>query len=229
MRPAAGVRAVIFDFDGVLVDSEPLHFRALRDTLAGEGIAIDEAEYASCYLAYNDREAIRLAFERHGRPQAPERIAALVALKSTVFDALAPEVPYFPGARDLVLRLHPRLPLAIASGALCSEIERILEAGGLREAFQAVVGAEDVAHGKPHPEPYRTALGRLQLRERGLAPEDCLVLEDSVPGILSARAAGMRVIGVAHTYPPEKLASAHRVVQSLGEVDPSRLDALLGA
>jgi beta-phosphoglucomutase-like phosphatase (HAD superfamily) len=228
MRSGRPVRAVIFDFDGVLVNSEPLHFRALRDTLAPEGIEIDEDEYASCYLAYNDREALRIALERHSRPHGPERVAALVARKSSIFDALLPGVPYFPGARDLVLRLARRVPLAIASGALHDEIERILEAGRLRGAFHAVVGAEDVSRGKPHPEPYLTALGRLRLREPALTPDACLVFEDSVPGILAARAAGMRVVGVAQTYPAEKLAPAHHVVASLEELASAALDPLLG-
>jgi beta-phosphoglucomutase len=209
------MRAVIFDFDGVLVDSEPLHFRALRDCLAGEGIRITEDEYLREYVAYDDRGSIRIALERHGRPATPEKVQAVAAVKAEAFERLMSEVPFYPGARALVRALAAEMPIAIASGARRAEIERILEAGGLREAFSAVVGADDVAQTKPHPEPYRTAFDRIAHRAPGLAPSEVLVFEDTLPGIAAARAAGMKVIGVAQTYPAEKLGLAHQVVPAL--------------
>jgi beta-phosphoglucomutase-like phosphatase (HAD superfamily) len=132
-------------------------------------------------------------------------------------------VPFFEGARELVSDLAQAVPLAIASGALSNEIERLLTAGGLRQPFFTIVGADDVSRGKPHPEPYLTALARLRARVPGLEPADCLVLEDSVAGIAAGLAAGMKVIGVAHTYPPSKLQSAHRVVTALKDLDAASL------
>lgn len=220
------LRAVIFDFDGVLVNSEPLHYRALRDCLLGEGITIDEREYAETYLAYDDREAIRVALERHGQPYDAVRVETVAQRKAEIFDRLMGEIPFFPGAKDLVRTLAKELPLAIASGALRYEIEQLVTAGGIRDAFQSIVGADDVHHGKPHPEPYLTAMGRLEDRAPGLAPADCLVFEDSMAGIASARAAGMRVVGVTHSYPAERLTAAQHVVSSLVGLSREGLAAL---
>lgn len=219
----APVRAVLFDFDGVLVDSEPLHFGALRDALAPEGIHIDEEEYRRSYLAYDDRGSIRIALELHGLAPDDERIERMMARKTAAFEALIPEVPFFPGALELVRALALEVPVGIASGAIRAEIEAILQAGGLRDAFSAIVGAEDVRQGKPHPEPYLTAMARL---DGGLQPRDCLVFEDSMPGVAAARAAGMKVVAVTNSYPAAKLASADRVVESLAGLQPAMLRGL---
>ena len=220
------LRAVVFDFDGVLVDSEPLHFRALRGCLLDEGITIDEDEYYARYAAYDDRTAIRLALEQHGTPFDGSRVDRVARRKSALFDELLPGIPFFPGARELVRGLAREVPLAIASGALRSEIERILATGGLRESFRAVVGAEDVERTKPDPLPYASAVALLARDCPGLRPEDCVAFEDTMAGIASARAAGLKVIGVTNTYPAEKLGAAHRVVASLAAVERTELDSL---
>jgi beta-phosphoglucomutase len=209
------LRAVLFDFDGVLVNSEPLHFAALRDALALDGVVIDESEYARTYLAYDDWEAVRIALAGHGLPHDSERIAAVAARKAALFEQMLAHIPLFPGARDLVLGLSAEYPLAIASGARHCEIESMLVVAGLLEAFTAIVGADDVGNTKPHPEPYLAAMARLAGRAPGILPGECLVFEDSLAGIASALAAGMKVVAVAHSYAPEKLAAAHRVVPSL--------------
>src|SRR5262245_46423548 len=115
------MRAAIFDFDGVIADSEPLHFAALRDTLAEDGVAIGQDEYYRLYLAYDDRGALRLALEQHGVPYDLARIDRLARRKQEVFDALVPKVAFFPGVPELVRRLAAEVPVAIASGALREE------------------------------------------------------------------------------------------------------------
>lgn len=218
------MRAVVFDFDGVLVDSEPLHFRALRDSLLPEGIALTEQEYQAVYLAYDDREAVRLALERAGRPSDRDSVAAVAARKAALFEQRLPEIDFFPGARELVAALALEMPIGIASGALRGEIEAILEAAGLRAAFGAVVGADDVGRTKPHPEPYLAAVRGLRPQAPGLEPAECVAIEDSPPGILAARTAGLFTLGVAHTYPAAKLKGvAHAVVGSLEGLRPSDL------
>src|SRR3990172_8343757 len=186
-------RAAGFDFDGVLVDSEPLHFRSLRDALQDDGIAITEEEYWGIYLAHDDRGAIRLALEQHGHTAEPQWIEAIAARKAARFAELIPEVPVFPGAREIVAALGAEIPLAIASGARHGEIEAILAGLAL-------------------PDPF---LARLAESAPDLLPTECLAFEDSVPGIASALGAGMKVVGVAHSFPEDKLRSAHRVVGSL--------------
>jgi HAD superfamily hydrolase (TIGR01509 family) len=222
------MKAVLFDFDGVLVNSEPLHYRALRGCLLPEGIDVGEAEYARFYLAYDDWEAIRIAMERHGIASDAGRVQALAERKAELFDELLATVPLFPGARELVQALAREVPLAIASGALRGEIERILGPSGLRPLFAAVVGAEDVERGKPDPEPYLTAMRKLRARAPQLEPRDCVVIEDAMPGIAAGLAAGMKVVGVAQTYPADKLRAAHLVVDGVAELDVERLRALFG-
>jgi len=220
------LRAAVFDFDGVLVDSEPLHYRSLRDALRPEGVEISEEEYLQVYLAYDDREAIRLALEVHGEDPAPARRERIEARKVDIFARMIPEIPVFDGARDLVRALEQDMPLAIASGARHDEVDAILRGVGLRDAFRVIVGAEDAERTKPDPAPYVEAARRLAARTAGLAPEECVAFEDSMPGIASALGAGMKVVGVAHSYPAEKLRAAHRVVDSLVGLDADTLRRL---
>lgn len=220
------MRAVLFDFDGVLVDSEPLHYRALRDALAPEGIVVDEGSYAREYLAYDDRGAIRLALERHGLASDRERVERVARRKAELFERLMPEIAFFPGVKELVRALAREVPLAIVSGALSVEIEALLSAGGLREPFSAVVGADQVRSGKPAPEPYLTAMARLAPLAPGLRAGQCLVFEDSMPGIASGLAAGMKVVAVTNSYPADRLGGAHQVVDSLLGLDAVKLRRL---
>jgi beta-phosphoglucomutase len=220
------LRAAVFDFDGVIVDSEPLHFRSLHDALAEDGVFITREEYWGVYLAYDDREAVRLALERHGEPAPPERLARVEQAKASLFAALIPGIPVFDGAPQLVRALAAEMPVAIASGAKHDEIDAILTGLGLRDAFSAVVGADDVARTKPDPAPYLEAARLLATSAPGLQPFDCVAFEDSLPGILSARSAGMRVVGVSNSYPLDKLQPADRVVASLAGIGASELRAL---
>jgi len=220
--------AVVFDFDGVIVDSEPVHFAALRDTLLEEGVAITREEYWSIYLAYDDRNAIRLALEHHGQRAPRERLDRVEARKVARFAELIPGIPVFEGARELVLAAAAEVPVAIASGARHEEIEAILAGLSLREAFAAIVGSQDAPRTKPDPAPYLEAARLLAAHRPGLQPGDCVAFEDSVPGIVAAKAAGMKVVGVAHSFPPEKLGVADRVVCSLAGLGALDLRALFG-
>jgi beta-phosphoglucomutase len=220
------LRAAVFDFDGVIVDSEPLHFRSLREALRPEGVEITEEEYLQVYLAYDDREAIRLALERHGEDTDRARRERIEARKVEIFARLIPEIPVFDGARDLVRALEDEMPVAIASGARHGEIDAILRGVSLRDAFLTIVGAEDAERTKPDPAPYLEAARRLAALTPGLAPGDCVAFEDSMAGIAAALGAGMKVVGVAHSYPAERLRAAHRVVDSLVGVDAGGLRGL---
>ena len=223
------LRAAVFDFDGVIVDSEPLHFRALRDALQASGVSITREEYWSHLLASDDRGAIRLAFERRGEAADPERLERVAARKVERFAELIPEIPVFPGASELISTLATEVPLAIASGARHDEVEEILSGLGLRDAFQAIVGAEDSERTKPDPAPYLEAARRLAARAPGLEPTECVAFEDTAPGIAAALGAGMKVVGIAHSYPADKLRAAHRVVDSLTGFDAGSLHGLFAS
>lgn len=218
----ARLQAIIFDFDGVIADTEPLHYAALRAVLSAElGIALSRDDYYAEYLGYDDRGCFRAALAAHGHRISPDLIDALVQKKGQAFlAALGQELHLFPGVRELIEAAGRHYRLGIASGALRHEIELILEQGGLRKAFSSITSAEDVSQGKPAPEPFLRAMAALTAIDplRPLCPADCLVIEDSLPGIRGALAAGMKVLAVANTHAIEDLTEAHAVTPSLEQV-----------
>jgi beta-phosphoglucomutase len=223
-------QAVIFDCDGVLADTEPLHLDGFNHVLAPLGIAIAPAEYARSYLGLDDRAAFERVLLRHGKPVTTAATDDLVLAKAVVFARrLATELRLYPGVVELVRSLTP-LPLAVASGARREEVASILRAGGIADCFSAVVTCEDTTAGKPHPAPFVTALARLN-RHHGthIAAEQCLVIEDSVVGITAAHAAGMRCLAVTTSYDAAALRSADIVVPSLADLTLDELRLRLAA
>ena len=159
------IRAVIFDFDGVIANSEPLHFAAFRDVLAAEGVALSEHDYYERYLGYDDVGVFRAVSQERAIQWDDDRVAALVDRKAVHLEALERDGSIlFPGADQAIRRLAASLPLAIASGALRLEIQRILNRAGLEQCFGAIVAAEDSPAGKPAPDPVlvccRSSVGR---------------------------------------------------------------------
>jgi beta-phosphoglucomutase len=222
-----GPRALIFDFDGVIADDEPLHLAAFQHALAAEGIALTREAYYARYLGLEDQAAVVEALRAAGRPAPPERVRTLAAAKAERFlDLVRAGAPIFPGVSAFVRDAAARVPLAIASGALRREIELILAQCRLGECFAAIVSAEDVRAGKPSPEGFLRALEGLRMHLLHLAPGDCLVIEDSRPGIEGARRAGMRCLAITNSHPAEALGGADLIVGSLEEAGWDRLAAL---
>jgi beta-phosphoglucomutase len=226
--------AIVFDFDGVLADSEPLHFDAFRRVLAAHGVPLTREEYDAKYLGFDDAGAFRAILRDRSQPADAATIEALIGEKLHVFeDVVGGRNVLFPGAPECVRRLGASLPLAIASGALSQDIDLILSGTGLRQAFDVVVGAEQTERSKPHPDPYALAVRLLQ--ERGRVPPGeasaggCVAIEDSRWGIQSAKAAGLRCIAVTTSYDADELTEADLVVGSLDEVSLPQLTALAGA
>lgn len=217
--------STLFDFDGVLVDSEPVHLAAFNDVLAARGIAIGEREYAERYLSLDDAGVFRAVLGRTGAATDIDEITALVAAKSPRFlarfeDAFRP----FPGAAQLVARRAARGPVGIVSGALEREIALALGKLGLQGAVSFVVSAESTRASKPDPAPYLLAMS--ELRRRGHDAAGAVVVEDSLGGIASAKRAGLRCIAVAHTYARDELAraGADAVVETLAAMSDDLLD-----
>ena len=222
-----GPRALVFDFDGVIADDEPLHLAAFQRALAADGVALTAEAYYARYLGFDDHDAVVEALRDAGRPVTPERVQALMAAKAGHFLALVRDgVRIFPGVPEFVRAAAARVPLAIASGALRREIALILAQAGLTRAFAAIVSAEDVEEGKPSPAAFLGALERLREGAPDLAAEHCLVVEDSRAGVEAAHRAGMRCLAVTNSYPAEALAAADLVVRSLEEVGWERLEAI---
>ncbi len=225
------LKAIICDFNGVIVDDEPLHMRTFQRVLAEEGIPLSPEEYHTTYLAMDDRGAFSDLLHKHNRPLSPALLADLIRRKSVLYNTLiTEECRLFPGAVDFVRKAASRYTLAIASGALRPEIEAILERAGIRECFEVIVSAEDVARGKPDPECFRTALARLNAEApRGsstIRPAECVVIEDSRAGVEAAHAAEMLCLAVTNSYSASELHAADMVVSSLEGLDPARLEAL---
>jgi HAD superfamily hydrolase (TIGR01509 family) len=218
------IRAAIFDYNGLLVDDEHVHFELLRDVLAGEGITLSESEYYDEYLGYDDRGCFETALARAGRPIGRPRVEELIARKASRYAARAEhDLKLFPRAAEAVTRLAQSWPVAVCSGALLGEIEYGLERLGVRECVEAIISAEDTDRCKPDPEGYFLALDALRSGgHEGLEAGHCLVIEDSLAGVQAGKAAGMWVVGVAHTYPSDELrrAGADAAIADLAPLNP---------
>jgi HAD superfamily hydrolase (TIGR01509 family) len=216
------LRAVIFDFNGIIVDDEPIHFRLFQRVLGEEGISLGEEAYYARYLGYDDRGAFMAGFRDNGRLLSDDKLRSLIERKAVYYqEAIREHVVIFPGVRELVIELKQTLRLGVASGALRHEIETILNTAGLHKYFDAIVSAEDVRQGKPEPEIFLKTLAALNTH-RGLTqiiePVECLVIEDSKEGVRGARRAGMKCLAVTNSHSAELLGEANAVVKSLGEV-----------
>jgi len=222
------LRAIVFDFDGVLANSEPLHYRSFRDTFAGERVTLTEADYYARYLGYDDAGVFRVIADERGLGWTRAKVVDLVARKAVLMEALQREVSvFFPGAADTVRRAAAAMPIAIASGALSAEIHRALAHEQLTSCFAAIVGADDTPSSKPAPDPYLEAVARLSARVGSrVDPRECVALEDSMWGLESARAAGLRTVAVAQTYPADQL-RADLVIESIADLDLAAISRLV--
>jgi beta-phosphoglucomutase len=223
------LQAIVFDFDGVIADSEMLHLRAYQQVLAPEGISISSEDYFDKYLGYDDAGVFRAIGKEKGVPMDEGRLQELIARKSTRYDELsAAGDMLFPGAADFIRAAAAAVPIAIASGALTHEIEEILDRASLRSFFPVIVGADQTERSKPHPEPYQTAFDRLRLLTgRDLIPWRSVAIEDSRWGLISARGAELRCVAVTNTYSAAELRpDAELVVEGLHALTLDALDNL---
>lgn len=223
------LKAVVFDFDGVIVDTEPLHYKAFQEVLAPLGMGYGWQEYLDHYIGFDDRDAFREVHRLHARPLADADLARLIEEKAAAFQVIiARGVDPYPGVVELVREIAASLPLAICSGALAADILPILATLELSDSFDLMVTADDVSVSKPDPQSYRLAVSRLNqlFPEKGITPAHCLAIEDTPAGIASATGAGLSVLAVTNSYPAERLEQARKVVSSLQGIS---LAALQGA
>jgi HAD superfamily hydrolase (TIGR01509 family) len=225
------LRSIIFDCDGVLMDSESLHFAAFRKVLAGEGETLTEEQYKDRYLALDDRGAFEKYFRDVQKPLTREQLQGLLEKKTSTFQEMVSSegILPFPAVPEFVMAASQRYPLAIASGARRHELDMILEAAGIRTYFETIVSADDVRNGKPDPESYLKAVDGLNAsgkRPTPIRPDECAVIEDSREGIRSAHAAGMKCVAVTTSYPSFELSMADLVVPSVGALRLSQVEDL---
>jgi beta-phosphoglucomutase len=200
---------ILFDFNGVIIDDESQHCDALIATLAEYGYTLDRDTYYREYLGFDDRECFRFTFERMGRPKDEATLGAAVARKHVAYErAIRGSMRLVPGAAEFVENAAlDGFQLAIVSGALRREIELVLDLAGLRPHFAEIVAAEDVGVCKPDPRGYHRAREMLDV-----APKRCGAIEDSIPGLNAARAAGLRCVMLATSHPEEACAEAADLV-----------------
>jgi len=204
--------AIIFDMDGVIVDSEPLHERAFRDVFDEIGFGQTHGTDFPAYFGKSDLVLWRDFIARHRPAQSLEELAQR---KEVRFAALLKrEEPVFDGLLELLEKLAGTYGLALASGSRHVTIDVVLALRDLRRFFHVVVSSEDVAHGKPAPDIFLRTAKLLKV-----APDDCCVIEDSEAGVEAGIAAGMTVIGITNSLPAEKLKRATKVVGSYTEIE----------
>jgi len=203
--------AVIFDFDGIIVDSEPLHFQAFNEVLKPLNKSFSWDVYCEQYIGFDDRDAFRTAFKNEGL--CAKELHRLIREKAKAFQRLVHEgkANPLPGAVELIKSLPPNLPVALCSGALREDIDPIIEQLGITAFFDVIVTADDTSRSKPDPAPYRLALDQLGIKN----PADAVAIEDTPAGILSAKENGLKVLAVTNSYDRKYLLEADAITDSL--------------
>lgn len=224
-----GLRAVIFDFDGVVADTERLHLAGFRHALGALEIDLSEVDYFERYLGLDDRDGFAAILADNRREADESTVAGLMSSKERAFrDLVSERVRIFPGVRELLHDLRggaEPLATAIGSGALGSEILLVLDICGLAGSFETIVAADHVTLGKPDPETFLLACERLRTRCERLEPAECLVIEDSPGGLGAAERAGMKTLAVTNSFTASQI-EADLIVDSLEQVDRRRCEAL---
>ena len=222
------LKAIIFDFDGVIADTEPIHLEAFKKILNEKSVKLTDKDYYEKYLAYDDKTLFETILKKSGIPAGPEVINNLIEnkliLMKSLFDT---HVELFPGVLEFIELVHKKYVCSIASGALLAEIELILNKFDLLNIFQSITSADEVVNCKPNPEPFIKSLAKINLgREEKIKKEECLVFEDSIHGIDAAKAAGMKCIGIANSYDPEILKNADQIAASFLELNTVTIEQL---
>lgn len=201
------LKAVLFDFNGVIINDEPLHQKLLETILLEENIRPNPTEFRDVCIGRSDRACLTELLSRRGRVVNDAYLDNLIQRKSTLYlqelSTLHP-LPIYPGVADALYKLKAaHLPVGIVSGALRQEIDVVLERSKMADDFSVIVAGDDITVSKPEPDGYLLAVNRLNESNPTLElkPSNCLVLEDTPAGIKAAKRAGMSVVGVANSYP----------------------------
>ena len=214
------LKAIIFDFDGVITDSEILHFRTFNQVLTQFDYQIGKANYYQHFLGLTDKDCFQTLIDEGHLPVEKSHIPELVDQKKKILQRLAEtEGALIEGVRPfLEMLVEHQVLLGVCSGALLAEIEYVLNEANIRRHFTTLVAADHVTVGKPHPEGYRLALAHLRESDERINAANTLAIEDARWGLVAARAAGLRTLAVTNSYPKDQLGMADSIVD--------RLDAL---
>jgi HAD superfamily hydrolase (TIGR01509 family) len=222
--PLPAIGAIIFDFNGVLADDETPHVLCFQQALAESGLSLTVEDYYGTYLGMDERTCAASLLQARGNGADHGLLDRIIARKAELFALRTADdrPPLFPGAAEFVKAARSGYRLAIASGGRRHQIDRAIHGTPIERIFDVIVAAEDCPIGKPDPAIYRMTLARLN--DCGCSPRlsasNCLVIEDSLAGIRSARQAGMKVLAVATTYSAEKLCEADGVLAGFVGLTP---------
>jgi beta-phosphoglucomutase len=219
------LNAVIFDFDGIIVDSEPMHYQAFQRVLEPLNKGFSWEEYCKVYIGYDDRDAFKEAFKARDEKVSTRDLKRMIAQKAGIFQELIHngEATPLPGAVELIQSIPRKLPLALCSGALKEDILPIITNLGIENSFNVIVTAEDTKKSKPDPAPYKLALEKLGLDTPGTA----IAIEDTPAGLLSAKRAGLKVLAVTNSYDREYLMEADAITDSLEKINRLSLEDMV--
>lgn len=222
------LRAIFFDFNGVIVDDEFLHCSLFQKTLARQSIALSKEDYYQKYLGYDDHDAFGAVLKDQGKKVEESFLDQLILEKAKLYQEEAQNQNLFiEGSLDFIQKLSDKYYLGVVSGALKQEIVSWLERGKIKNNFQIIIAAEDVKHGKPNPEGYLKALDAMNRdyvsSSEIILPQECLVIEDSIWGIEAAHDAGMKCLALATSYKPNELQVADWVANSFSEINLSSI------
>ncbi|MBN2314140.1 MAG: HAD family phosphatase [Sedimentisphaerales bacterium] len=223
------LKAVIFDFDGVITDSEVLHLRAFNRSLVPFGVELSTKDYYQNYLGFSDFDCYKALIERDLIRIDEEKIPDIIKEKSRIYEHLArTEGRTIEGVNEFLKMLEANnVPMAICSGSLLAEIELLLDEAKLRHFFKVIVSAEQVKKGKPHPEGFLLSLRKLnEVCQPSITAAECIVIEDSQWGLKAGKDAGMHTIAVTNSYDADQLPLAEKVVDHLNELTLDDLQKL---
>ncbi len=218
------IKAILMDFNGVIIDDEPIQLQAYREILKAEGIELTDEDYYSS-LGMDDKTFVRAAFERVGKKPETNKILEITQAKTFKWrEIVSNEMPLFPGIENFVHKMSEEFTLGVVSMAKREEITYVLETAGLLGCFSIMVSAENVSNCKPDPECYREGFRLIDAARtsRGHLPmihSECVVIEDSPPGVVAGKNADLPVLGITNTVGPDDLrkAGADRVTSYLDD------------
>lgn len=207
------IKALLLDFNGVIIDDEPIQMRAYQELLGAESVELTEEDYVASH-GMDDRTFVMTAYKRRGKTVNETKLEELIVAKFAKWrEIVGDDLPLFPGIQDFVAKMSHEFALGVVSMERRHQIEYILEKAGLRKHFSVIVSAEDCSACKPDPESYRTGFRKIDAirTAQGHLPMthgECLVIEDTVPGVTAARNADLPALGVTNTVSADKLRAA---------------------
>ena len=221
------ISAIIFDLDGVITDTEPIHLSAWRYILRREGIKLTDDDYKNDFLGLNDEDFVNNVGRKYGRSFSGFEAMDLIKRKlQRSLSLLKIQIPVLPGMPTFINLVATKLPIAICSGSIRREIDFILKEMKMDRAFNPIISGDDVTEGKPHPQGYLLTLSKLKRRNQNIEASTCLVIEDSPKGITAAKSAGMKCLALTNSYSEEYLKEADWLTDNITNL-PSDIKSLL--